>query len=106
MFNIITDIVYTVLLSFPADFSCWSGFSRGMMGGMWGFGAFGMIFVVLFWGLLIFLVVWGIVRLTGGQGLSKSESHDSALEILQKRLASGEVTDEEYEKIRKKISKE
>jgi putative membrane protein len=106
MFNILTNIVKTVLLSFPAEFSCWSGFSQGMMGGMWGFGVFGMIFVVLFWGMLIFLVVWGILRLTGGQKPSPLESHDSPLEILKKRLASGEVTDEEYEKIRKKISKD
>lgn len=106
MFNILTHIAKTMLLSFPAEFSYWSDFPRGMMGGMWSFGAFGMIFMVLLWGLLIFLVVWGILRLTGGQKPSPLESNDSPLEILKKRLASGEVSDEEYEKIRKKISKD
>jgi len=82
---------------------CWSGFSRGM-GGMWGFGAFGMVFMVLFWGALIFLVVWGITRFATGHATSPSETSYTPLEILKKRFASGEITEAEYEKMSKKIS--
>lgn len=103
MLSVIGNRAVSALLAIPADFSCFSSFPRGMMGGMWGFGAFGMVFMVLFWGLLIFLFVWGITRLTVGQKGSISDSHESSLEILKRRLASGEITDEEYEKTRKKI---
>ena len=74
------------------------------MGGMWGFGAFGMVFMVLFWGALIFLAVWAITRFTREHATSPSESSPSPIEILKKRLASGEITEAEYEKIKKRIS--
>ncbi len=103
MFYVVTNIASTLLLALPADPLCWSGFSRGM-GGMWGFGAFGMVFMVLFWGALIFLVVWGITRFATGHATSPSETSYTPLEILKKRFASGEITEAEYEKMSKKIS--
>ena len=103
MLDIVTNTISTLLLALPADPLCWSGFSRGM-GGMWGFGAFGMVFMVLFWGALIFLAVWGITRFATGRATSPSETSYTPLEILNKRLASGEINEAEYEKIRKKLS--
>lgn len=56
------------------------------------------LFMVAFWGL----VIWAVVALA--QGLSRpsgsnsaSGQQDSALEILKRRYAKGEINKEEYE---------
>jgi putative membrane protein len=65
----------------------------GMMNGNMGFW---MFFNMLFWILLlvgiVFLVVWAVQRV-GGKGGSAEES---ALDILKKRYARGEISKEEY----------
>jgi len=64
----------------------------GMMWGWWGMG---WIFIIIFWGLvllgLIFLIRW----LAGTLKASKGE--ESALDILKKRYARGEINQEEFE---------
>lgn len=70
-----------------------------MMDGMGGFGfgmgAFGWVFMILFWGLIIFgifaLVKWLITT------KSNDQSKNTPLEILQERYARGEIDQEEYE---------
>jgi uncharacterized membrane protein len=61
---------------------------------MWILGSLMMVIVV---GGIILLVVWG-VRTAGGQ---HSGSSNSALEVLKRRLAAGEITPDEYEKTRR-----
>ena len=70
---------------------------------MWyGLGAMsflGPLMMLLFWGGLILLVVWAVrgfsPRSPGGQ--------DAAVDILKRRLASGEITEEQYEQTRKAL---
>ncbi len=68
----------------------------------WGMG-FGWILMIVFW----VLVILGIVMLakfiarSGRQGATE----ESALDILRKRYASGEITAEEFKKIKDDISK-
>ena len=62
-----------------------------MDGGWWSGGM--MLWMVLFWGLLIFLIAW-LVR--GGLGRSASDDRDNAARILDRRFAQGEMTLEEY----------
>lgn len=67
---------------------------RGLMG--WDMGI-GMVFGVVFWIALIsgivLLAVWGAQKALGtGPG-----QKDSALEILKKRYARGEISKAEYE---------
>lgn len=50
---------------------------------------------------IVLLVVWA-VRKTSGNGQKKVE--ETALDILKKRYASGEITKEEYEEKKKDIS--
>jgi len=78
---------------------------RGMMGqdmmgqgttGAWSF--LGMIFwIVLIVGIIL-LIVWLVTRTPG---ISKRE--ESALEILKKRYAKGEITKQEFEKMKKDL---
>ena len=74
--------------------------SFGMGGyGMMGFGVgFGFLFMLLFWGLII----WLIVTLINASQSGKAESEDS-LTILKKRYASGEITKKHYEEMKKEL---
>ena len=54
--------------------------------------------MLLFWGGIIALGVWAF-RSFGRPPTSATP--DSALDILRRRLASGEITQEEFEKTRK-----
>ena len=64
-----------------------------MMGGYGGgMGVFGWLFLGVFWLILIGLIIWLVVRLLPGSGNGTTRSSgDSALEILDRRLASGEI---------------
>ncbi len=55
---------------------------------------FGMLFMVLFWVVLIVGVVFLVRWFLGLSGFTRGES---ALEILKKRYARGEINKEEFE---------
>ena len=77
-----------------------------MMGGWgWGMGLLGGLGMLLFWGLIIGLVVWLVVTLTrSNQGsASRGAQPDSALEILRRRLAAGEITPQEFDELGQKL---
>ncbi len=84
------------------------GYGYGMMG-PWMMGGFGgmwfmPIIMIVFWGL----VIWGIVALVRGGGWagccgSASAPSDSALEILKRRYARGEINKEEFEEKKKDL---
>jgi putative membrane protein len=54
-----------------------------------------MVMMVLFWGAIIAVVVWGIRQFTGDRRRDRS-----ALDIAKERLARGEITKEEFDRIR------
>jgi putative membrane protein len=54
---------------------------------------FGGIMLLLFWGLIIWAVIYIVRKLTHGQSLS---NNGHALKILQERYARGEIETEEY----------
>ena len=69
----------------------------GMMGyGPFGYSSFGFLFMLLFLVAIVWLIVWAIKEFTR----NKSES---ALDILKKRFARGEITKKEYEGMKKKL---
>ena len=83
----------------PGDgrgYGMWDG--GHMWGGGYGFGLFGGLFMLLFWGALIVLAVfavrWLMDRDNGGSGSGRRGS--SAEDILKERLAKGEIDSEEY----------
>ena len=71
------------------------------MGGydMMGFGmGFGFLFMILFWGFIIWIVVTFI-------NTSQSNKNDDLdpLTILKKRFAKGEITKKEFESMKKEL---
>ncbi len=73
----------------------------GMMGFDMGFGmGFGFIIMVLFWGAII----WLVISLINAGTQKSEETPESALTILKKRYARGEVTKEQYLEIEKDLT--
>lgn len=76
-----------------------------MFGGYSGMGfgsGFGMmIFMILFWGAIIALVITLIRRTTGQSGPENSES---PYEIAKKRYAKGELSKEEFIGLKRDLS--
>lgn len=63
----------------------------------WGMWLFGALMMLVFWGGLFGLILYIANRF----GRATPASPDSALEALKRRLASGEITTEEFEQVRK-----
>ncbi|MHB1567938.1 MAG: SHOCT domain-containing protein [Solirubrobacteraceae bacterium] len=81
-----------------------------MFGG-YGMGAGGWVLMMVFWIVLVAVVVWAIVRLVPSRTDDAREPRRSAAEppekpreILDRRLASGEIDAETYEELRSKLS--
>jgi len=60
----------------------------------------GSVWMVIFWGGLIALVVWGITKLSRRN--DSSPKHDS-LDIAKERYAKGEISREEFEQLKKDL---
>ena len=75
--------------------------SLGMGGyGMMGFGmGFGFLFMILFWGV----VVWLVISLINAAQTSKKD--EDALTILRKRYASGKISKKQYEEMKKELDR-
>ena len=58
-----------------------------------------IIWMVVFWGGLIALIVWGARKLARGGSTQKR----SPLEIAKERYARGEISREEFEQIKKAL---
>ena len=68
-------------------------------GGGWGMWIAGILMMLLFWGGIAALIVFLVRSFSGARG----SSGDTAMEVLRRRLASGEITTDEYERIRKTL---
>jgi putative membrane protein len=82
------------------------GYGPGMMGGNFGFGmmtGFGGVFMILLWIVIIGLGVWlisSLVSRTNSQPSANLPPAESALDILKKRYARGEITKEQFDEMR------
>jgi putative membrane protein len=59
----------------------------------------GTLTTLLFWGGLIVLIVWVVRQLTHGQ---RTPAEDP-MAILRRRLAAGEITQEQFDQIRRTL---
>jgi putative membrane protein len=74
------------------------GYNNGM--GWWM--VFGMVWSVIFWVIVIGLVVWAVTRISTRKEESPKGT-DTPLEIAKKRLARGEITQAEFEDLKKAL---
>ncbi|MFQ5676756.1 MAG: SHOCT domain-containing protein [bacterium] len=73
-----------------------------MMHDMWGWG--GMWFGWLFWLVILGLIIWGVKTIAGSnRGRETNSQQESALEILKKRYARGEINDDEFEEKKRRL---
>lgn len=67
------------------------------------FWMFGGIWMIVFWGGLIALVIWAVRKLAGGRGPDTSTRKDP-LDIAKERYARGEISRADFEEIKKDLS--
>lgn len=76
-------------------------------GSGYGWGWVGWLFMTLWWILIVIAIVLFVRYLArnahGGSGAGKSE--ESAMEIIEKRYARGEIDKKEFDEKRKDLSK-
>jgi len=70
-------------------------------GGMGWWMAFAAIFCVLFWGGIIWLIVWGVNKAAGHK--AGCTAIESPIEIAKQRYARSEITREQFEQIKKDL---
>ena len=106
---IIGGVILAVLVILPLVFGLiagWQGYGYGMMG-PWMMGGFGMMgFMSIFWIAALGLIVWLVVAAVRRPSDSHSSAGSgSALEVLKKRYARGEIGKEEYEEKKKDLDR-
>ncbi len=69
----------------------------GWLGGM---GLFGGVLMLLFWVAVLLLVVWAVRALFP---VERRSEHETAIEILKRRYAAGEISQAEYEQARRAL---
>ena len=74
----------------------WGGYGWGM--------GFGWIFMILFWALAVLGIAYIVQTLSRRSGQSGKE--DTPLDILKKRYAKGELTKEEFERMKDDLMKQ
>lgn len=65
-------------------------------GWSWGWMSLMMAMMVLFWGAVIVGTVWLIRSAGGSWGRERSVSTETPVEILDRRFAEGEISEEDY----------
>jgi putative membrane protein len=78
-----------------------------MHGFGFGFGPWGWVIMILFWGLVILGVFWLIRSILSGwanYSPHRSDTGPNAREILDRRYAHGEIDRKQYEVIKKDLA--
>jgi len=66
----------------------------------WGWMTFGAISMVVFWGAIILFAVWAIKALSRP---GERDTHRDARQILDERFAKGEITQQQYDDMKKAL---
>ena len=70
-------------------------------GWLWGLGmGIGWLVMLAFWAAVIGLVVLAVRRMTGPSAGSTHGTGESAMDVLRRRYAAGEITREQYREMR------
>jgi len=83
---------------------------NGVMGGGWFGGGMMLLFGALILVGIVLLVIWAVRASGGGHRAAGGASpppgvagHDAAIAIAKRRLASGEITKEQYDEIMRSL---
>ena len=68
---------------------------------MWEWDSFGGGFMWIFWVLIIFAIA--MLFKAGGRNNNSGERRETALEILEKRYARGEIDEDEFQRRKKEL---
>ena len=78
------------------------GGMMGGWGGAWpGLGWIGMVITPVLWIAVLAVIVWGVTQIFPA---GRKDERESALDILKRRYASGEITQAEFEQARSALS--
>lgn len=69
--------------------------------GMWWWIIFGVLFMIIFWGGLIALIVWTMTKLNRRGDTTRKHS---LLDVVRERYAKGEISKDEFEQLKKDLS--
>ena len=69
----------------------------------WGMGWFGWFWMILFWILVIFGILFLVRSFSGRVREGGVGGGETAMDILKKRYARGELTREEFERIKRDL---
>ncbi|MBO8131992.1 MAG: SHOCT domain-containing protein [Candidatus Marinimicrobia bacterium] len=70
---------------------------------LWNFGCSGGWLGYLLWFIILFLAVFFLLRLLGTLSCPFTSVNESPLDVLKSRYARGEITKEEFERMKKDI---
>ncbi|WP_082235473.1 SHOCT domain-containing protein [Halobacillus massiliensis] len=73
------------------------GMNGGMGGGFFGFGFIGIIIILA----IIAIIIW--MMKPSPNDKSKNFSSNKSLDTLKERLAKGEISEEEYDRLKRKL---
>lgn len=77
----------------------YSGCPMGLFGSWWGGWGY-MLIGMIIWVLILVGIIWLIFKLVNRERLSLGKK---PLEILQERYAKGELTEKEFERMKKEL---
>ena len=60
---------------------------------------FGMVWMVIFWGAVVWLIVWGIGQVSG----DGRRRDDDPIEIARRRYAHGEITRDQFDQLQRDL---
>ncbi len=63
----------------------------------------GMMFGWVFWILLLVIIIWVVFKLLNKNMNTPNTKSESAMDILKRRYAKGEITKEEFEQMKRDL---
>lgn len=88
----------------PGMMGPYGGYRTGNFGGWtWGLGmGLGWLTMIVFWAAIVGSAIWLVTAMTAGsRGTQPRE--ETPLDVLKRRFAAGEITAEDYERMRRTL---